>query len=180
MNKKYTVRLSKSERSHLEQLVRRGKAPAYRIRHANILLAVDANGPNWTDVQAARAFSCHVNTVHHVRRRWVEGGGKSALERKQQTRPSRARKLDGDQEARLIAIGCSSPPEGASRWTLQLLADRLVELHVVDSISTQTVRRVLKKRTQAPFAGGVGDPAGTECGVRGLHGRRAGGVQKAL
>jgi transposase len=125
--------------------VRKGKTQAYRIKHANILLAVDADGPGWTDEQTARAFHCHKNTVSNVRQRFVEGGLEAALERKRQDRPSRRPILDGEGEARLIAIACSPPPEGHLRWTLKMLADRLVELEVVDSISDQTVRRTLKK-----------------------------------
>jgi transposase len=145
MARRYVVRLTREERSELEDLVRKGKTQAYRIKHANILLAVDADGPGWTDDQTAQAFHCHKNTVSNVRQRFVEGGLEAARERKKQQRPSRAPILDGEGEARLIAIACSPPPEGHVRWTLKMLADRLVELQVVDSISDQTVRRRLKK-----------------------------------
>lgn len=145
MANKYVVRLSAQERGELEELVRKGKSQAYRIKHANILLGVDADGPHWTDQQAAEAFHCHRNTVSNVRQRFVERGLEGALARKKQARPSRRRILDGEGEARLIAIACSRPPEGRARWTLKMLADRLVELEVVDSISDQTVRRTLKK-----------------------------------
>jgi transposase len=145
MAKKYVVRLTPEERAELEALVRKGRTQAYRIRHANILLAVDPDGPHWTDEQAAQAFHCHHNTISNVRQRFVERGLEAALGRKRQDRPSRSPILDGEGEARLIAIACSSPPEGRARWTLKLLADRLVELEVVDSISDQTVRRTLKK-----------------------------------
>ena len=145
MAAKYVVRLAPEERSELEALVRKGRTQAYRIKHANILLAVDADGPHWTDEQTAQAFRCHKNTVSNVRQRFVEGGFEAALERKKQQRPSRTPILDGEGEARLIAIACSPPPRGRARWTLKMLADRLVELEVVDSISDQTVRRRLKK-----------------------------------
>lgn len=145
MAAKYVVRLTREERSELEDLVRKGKTQAYRIKHANILLAVDADGPRWTDEQAAQAFHCHTNTVSSVRQRFVEGGLEAALERKRQEKPSRTPILDGEGLARLIAISCSKPPEGRARWTLKMLADKLVELEVVDSISDQTVRRTLKK-----------------------------------
>jgi transposase len=145
MAKKYVVRLTPEERGELEGLVRKGKTQAYRIKHANILLAVDADGENWTDEQTAQAFRCHENTVSNVRQRFVERGLEAALERKKQQRPSRQRILDGEKEARLIAIACSPPPEGRAKWTLKMLADKLVELDVVDSISDQTVRRTLKK-----------------------------------
>lgn len=145
MNKRYLVRLTSEERQQLEELVAKGKAAAYRIRHANILLAVDADGPNWSDAQAAKAFRCHGNTVANVRRRLVEGGLDAALERKKQDRPSRRRVLDGEGEARLIAIACSRPPAGRAKWTMQLLADELVALSVVESIAPKTVERTLKK-----------------------------------
>lgn len=147
MAKKYIVRLTAEERRELEELVRKGKTQAYRIKHANILLATDADGPHWEDKQAAQAFGCHVNTVAGVRQRFVERGMEAAIERKKQDSPSRKRLLDGEKEARLIAIACSEPPEGRARWTLALLADKLVALNVVDSISDQTVRRTLKKTT---------------------------------
>jgi transposase len=145
MARKYVVRLESDEREALELLVKKGKTQAYRIKHANILLAVDAAGSNWSDEEAAEAFGCHGNTVANVRQRFVEQGLAAALERKKQKSPSRERVLDGEKEARLIAIACSAPPEGRSKWTLQLLADKLVALKVVESISDQTVRRTLKK-----------------------------------
>jgi len=145
MNKKYIVRLTGDERSELENLVKKGKAQAYRIKHANILLAVDANGPGWTDEQTRAAYRCHLNTVINVRQRFIEQGLEAAMDRKKQEAPSRASLLDGEKEARLIAVACSVPPEGRAKWTLQLLADKLVTLKVVDSISGQTVRRALKK-----------------------------------
>jgi len=145
MATKYIVRLTREEREGLECLVRKGKTQAYRIKHANILLAVDADGPEWSDEQAAEAFGCHANTVRNVRQRFVEHGLASALERKRQDAPSRQRILDGEKEARLVALACSAPPDGRAKWTLQLLADKLVTLEVVEAISHQTVRRTLKK-----------------------------------
>jgi transposase len=145
MARKYVVRLEFEERKALELLVKKGKTQAYRIKHANILLAVDADGPDCSDEEVAEAFGCHVNTVANVRQRFVEHGLEAALERKKQKSPSRERILDGEKEARLIALACSAPPDGRSRWTLQLLADKLVVLKVVESISDQTVRRTLKK-----------------------------------
>lgn len=145
MNKKYVVRLTAEERGQLDALVKRGKGQAFKIKHANILLVVDADGPAWLDEEAAEAFSCHLGTVKNVRQRFVEGGLERALERKPQAKPSRERSLDGRGEARLIALACSQAPHGRSRWTLKLLADKLVELEVVEAISDQTVRRTLKK-----------------------------------
>ena len=145
MRKKYIVRLTSEERTHLQSMVSKGKVAAYRIKHANILLATDVEGPGWPDWRIAEAFSCHPRSVENVRRRFVLEGLTAALERKKQIRPSRERKLDGDAEARLIALACSEPPEGRDRRTLQLLADALVRLEVVDSISDQMVRGTLKK-----------------------------------
>ena len=145
MNKKYIVRLTADERTRLEDIVSKGKAAAYKIKHANILLKVDADGPNWTDEQAADAFNCNAKTVRNVRQRFVENGFSSALERKKQQKPSRKQVLDREGEARLLALRCDDPPEGFARWSLHLLADKLVELEVVDSISHETVRQTLKK-----------------------------------
>jgi transposase len=145
MVKKYLVRLTEEERAGLEGVVKKGKGAAYRIKHAHILLAVDAEGPNGPDRKAAQAYRCHVHTVENVRRRLVEHGLEAALGRKAQVRPSRERILDGEKEARLVCIACSEPPEGRARWTLQMLADELVALKVVDSVSEPTVRRALKK-----------------------------------
>ena len=145
MNKKYIVRLTTEERKELEILVKNGKTQAYRIKHAHILLAVDADGPNWPDHQVAKAYTCHQNTVVNVRQRFVEQGFPAALERKKQQTPSRQRIIDGEREARLISIACSKPPDGAAKWTMQMLADELVALKAVDSVSGQTVWRTLKK-----------------------------------
>jgi transposase len=145
MNKKYIVRLSDAERAQLTELTRKGKAAAYKIRHAHILLKADAAGPAWTDARIAESFSVSVNTVLGVRQRFVEQGLEAALNRKQQAHPSRAPQLDGEGEARLIALRCSAPPDGHARWTLRLLADQAVALEIVEAISHETVRQVLKK-----------------------------------
>jgi len=145
MNKKYIVRLTGQERKELENLVKKGKTQAYRIKHAHILLAVDADGPNWPDHQVAKAYKCHQNTVVNVRQRFVEQGFQAALERKKQQAPSRQCIIDGESEARLISIACSKPPEGYAKWTMQMLADELVALKVVETVSGQTVWRTLKK-----------------------------------
>ena len=145
MNKKYIVRLTAKEQEELENLVKKGKTQAYRMKHANILLAIDVDGPNWSDRQAAKAYKCHENTARNVRRRFVEQGLEAALERKEQQVLSRKRIIDGENEARLISIACSSPPKGCAKWTMQMLADELVILNIVDSVSGQTVWRTLKK-----------------------------------
>lgn len=156
MNKKYVVRLDAIERRLLKELVGRGKAAAYRIKHANILLKVDADGPSWSDEETAEAFGCHANTVRNVRQRLVEKGLEAALERKKQEQPSRERIFDGQKEARLIATSCSEPPEGRAAWTLELLADRMVELEIVESVSATTVGRTLKKTNCNRIGASVG------------------------
>ena len=156
MEKRYVVRLTEEERTELEGLVSKGKAAAYRIRHAHLLLAVEADGPNWIDEQAAHAYRCHRGTVENVRWRFVEEALEAALQRKKQVHPSRERVLDGEKEARLITLACSQPPSGRARWTLQLLADELVALQVVESICDQTVRRALKKTNSSRTCARVG------------------------
>ena len=145
--KKYIVRLDAEERAQLEHLVRVGKAAAYRIRHANILLGVDESdaGPKMNDVEAAKAFNVAVRSVEWLRKRLVEDGLDAALDRKKRDRPSVEKMFDGEKEAKLIAIACGPKPQGRARWTLELLADRVVELKIVDRCSPQTVMRTLKK-----------------------------------
>lgn len=146
MPKRYIVRLSEQEQQSLKNLVSTGKAAAYKIKHANILLNIDVNGAAWSDEQAASAFKCHRNTVANLRQRLVEQGLDAALERKPSHTPPRQRVCDGAAEAKLIALRCGEPPLGRARWTLRLLADKAVELEIVPSISHETVRQVLSKR----------------------------------
>lgn len=156
MNKKYIVRLTEEERSTLTELVNKGQAAAYKIKHANVLLKVDADGPGWTDGQAAEAFSCSPRTVCSIRQGLVEQGLEAALERKKRERPPREPILDGAKEARLIQIACSEPPSGCARWTLRLLAEQLVALEVVESISAPTVMRALKKTSSSRISASAG------------------------
>ncbi len=144
---KYIVELTSAEQKELAQLVSKGKAAARKITHARILLQANESqdGPAWTDEQISEAFGIHANTIHGIRRRFVEHGLQAALERKKQDRPSRKRVVDGDVEAHLIALRCGDPPEGRNQWTLRLLADKLVELEIVPSICHETVRQALKK-----------------------------------
>ena len=150
MAKKYIVRLSVAEREQLTKLVSTGKAAAYKIKHAHILLKADVQGPNWTDEQIASAFSCVTRTVINVRQRFVTEGLEAALGRKKRAQPPRTPILDGAGQARLLQIACSQPPPGHARWTLQLLADELVALEVVPVISAPTVMRTLKKMNSNP------------------------------
>ncbi len=150
MNKKYIVQLTPDQRATLEQLTRTGTTPAAVQRHARILLKADAglDGPAWPDAAIATAVEVSISTVERVRRQFVTAGLEVALHRQPTTRPSQ-RKLDGDQEAHLVALACSPPPDGAERWTLALLADKLVELQVVESIARDTVRLALKKTSSS-------------------------------
>ena len=145
--KRYKVTLTAEEREHLDDLIAAGQAAARKLAHARILLKADAadGGPAWPDARIAEAVETSIATVERVRQRFVEQGLEAALGRKKQDRPSRPRKLDGRAEARLIALACSAPPEGRKEWTMQLLADKLVELQVVDAVCDETVRRALKK-----------------------------------
>lgn len=145
--KKYKVTLTSEERHQLRDLIAAGRAAASKLAHARILLKADAadGGPAWADERIADALEVSTDTVARVRQRFVEQGLEAALCRKTPARPPRVPKLDGRAEARLIALACSAPPDGRARWTLKLLADKLVELEVVDAVSDETVRRALKK-----------------------------------
>ena len=144
--KHYVVTLTAAERSSLQALIAKGKVAAKKRLHAQILLKADAGpeGEGWKDQRIGEAFDVGRRTVERVRQRFVEEGLETALVRKpQQNRIPR--KIDGEAEAHLIAAACGKPPEGRKRWTLQLLADRLVQLEMVDTVSSETVRRTLKK-----------------------------------
>jgi transposase len=146
MKKKYIVTLTEPERQLLQAMLSRGKAAARKLVHARILLKADASpgGPVWSDDQIAEGLEVGRATVERVRREFVEEGLEAALERRKPRRLYE-RVLDGDGEAHLIALACQKPPEGRARWTLRLLADRMVQLEYVEQVSYQTVRRTLKK-----------------------------------
>ena len=148
MKPKYRVQLSAEEREKLQSVVRKGKAAAYKRLNARMLLKADESeeGPAWKDKDIAEAFEVSIRTVERLRERLCSKGFENCLERAKGA--GRKRKLDGKQEAELIVLTCSKPPEGRARWTLRLLADRMVELEYVDEISHETVRRLLKKRNQ--------------------------------
>ena len=151
MEVKYVVTLAASEYAQLHALLRVGTAAAATLAHARVLLKADQadGGPAWSDAHIADALDVSLSTVHRVRQAFVEDGLEAALHRKGPT-GRQYRKLDGAQEAHLVALACSPPPEGRARWTLKLLADRLVELEVVDSVSPECVRATLKKTTSSP------------------------------
>ena len=147
MPKKYVLKLTAEERGELEQLVKQGKAAAWKVQRAQVLLQCDQGqaGPAWADEQVAQAYGCTTRSLESWRKHAVEQGPLSLLERKPRTTP--VRKLDGEKEARLVTLACSQSPQGRARWTLRLLAERLVELEIVDTISYETVRRAMKKTT---------------------------------
>ncbi len=174
MLKKYVIRLSEREREQLLELTQSGKAAAKKHTHARLLLKADcAEGrPGWSDERIREALDTSTATVARVRQLFVEQGLPAALERKSLQRPRR-RRLDGVQEAHLIALACREPPRGHDHWTLRLLADKMVALEYVDELSYETVRRTLKKRTQALAEETVVHPAESERRVCLAHGRGA-------
>jgi hypothetical protein len=145
MRKFYVVRLTKQERVELQNVVKKLKGTGQKVRRAQILLKADADGPNWTDERIAEAFSCRTRTVERLRQRLVEQGFEEALNRVERKQPPVEKLLTGDQEARIIATRLGPPPRGYKSWTLRLLARKVVELEIVDSVSYETVRRTLKK-----------------------------------
>lgn len=152
---KYIVRLTDEEREVLQGVLRQPRAARAKALRARILLKADADGSAWTDSQLCDAFEVSESTVHRLRQRLVDEGFDAALNRKPHAR-TRPRKLDGAGEAVLVATACSAAPEGRAGWTLQLLADKLVELQVVDTIHAETVRRTLKKTNLSPGCGSNG------------------------
>lgn len=145
MQKKYIVRLNDEERHHLRTVIKKLKGSSQKVRRAQILLKADAEGSNWTDQRIAEAFDCRIKTVENIRRRLVEQGFEVTLNGVQRHRPPTAKLLDGEQEAQVIAMRLGSPPKGYANWSLRLLARKVVELGLVESISHETVRQTLKK-----------------------------------
>jgi transposase len=145
MNKKYIVRLSDEERGICQQIIKHLQGSSQKFRRAQILLKADADGPGWLDVKIAEAFNCRVQTIENVRKRLVTAGFDLALNGQQRQEPPTRPKLVGAAEAQVIAMRLGKPPVGYGHWTLQLLADELVALEVVESISHETVRKTLKK-----------------------------------
>ena len=145
MNKKDIVRLSDEARGVCQQIIKQLQGSSQKFRRAQILLKADADGPGWSDVKIAEAFNCRVQTIENVRKRLVTEGFDLALNGQKRQEPPTLPKLDGEAEAQLIAMRLGRPPAGYGHWTLQLLADELVALEVVESISHETVRKTLKK-----------------------------------
>jgi Homeodomain-like domain len=145
MLKKYVVRLTDEERAELGDVIKKLKGTGQKVRRAQILLKADANGPAWTDRQISEAFGCRTKTVENVRQHLVERGFEPTLNGVKRDKPPTAKLLDGEQEAKLIAMRLGQPPAGYANWTLRLLARKVVELEIAESISHETVRRTLKK-----------------------------------
>jgi hypothetical protein len=145
MQKKYIVRLTDEERKTLEVIVRKLNGTSQKVRRAQILLKADADGPGWTDAQVADAFSCRTKTVENIRQRFVERGFEETLTGRKRAEPATPKLLNGGQEAKLIATRLGPPPKGYANWSLRLLARKVVELGIVESISHETARRTLKK-----------------------------------
>lgn len=145
MQKRYIVRLSESEKSELSEVIKRLKGSSQKVRRAQILLKADVEGPNWTDQLIAEAFSCRPQTVENIRRRLVERGFEATLNGLKRSVPPTAKLLNGTQEAEVIAMRLGPPPKGYANWSLRLLARKVVELEIVESVSHETVRKTLKK-----------------------------------
>jgi len=145
MQKKYIVRLTEQERETCREVIKRLKGTSEKVRRAQILLKADADGPAWTDARIAEAFGCRTKTVENIRQRFVELGFEQTLERKKPQTPPANKLLDGELEAKIIATRLGPPPKGYAHWTLRLLARKVVELEIVESISHETVRTALKK-----------------------------------
>jgi Homeodomain-like domain len=145
MQKMYVMRLTDQERDELQTVIKKLKGTGQKVRRAQILLKADADGPNWTDERIAEAFSCRTRTIEMIRQRLVERGFDETLHRVERAQPPVAKLLTGEQEARIIATRLGPPPKGYANWTLRLLARKVVELQIVDSVSYETVRRTLKK-----------------------------------
>ena len=145
MPKKYIVRLTDDERSILADVIKKLQGSSQKVRRAQLLLKADADGWRWTDARIAEAFACRTKTMENLRERFVTGGFEQTLEGKSRTTPPRPKLLDGEQEAKLIALRLGTPPAGFAHWTLRLLAETVVELEIVDAISHETVRQTLKK-----------------------------------
>src|ERR1700694_3653226 len=143
MQKLYVVRLTDQEREELRSVVKKLKGTGQKVRRAQILLKADADGPKWTDQRIAEAFSCRTRTIEQLRRRWCERGFQKTLHALERAQPPVEKLLTGDQEARIIATQLGPPPKGYANWTLRLLAGKVVEVEIVDSVSYETVRRTL-------------------------------------
>jgi len=145
MQKKYIVRLNDQERQELHTVIKKLSGTSQKVRRAQVLLKADAEGPGWTDARIAEAFGCRTKTVEKIRQRLVENGFRETLDGKKRQKPPTEKLLDGEQEARIIATRLGPPPKGYANWSLRLLARKVVELEIVDTVSSATLCRMLKK-----------------------------------
>ena len=145
MNKKYMVRLLDTEREVLRDVIKQLKGSSQKVRRAQMLLKADVDGPGWTDDKRAEAFTCRVQTVERMRQRLVTEGFEGTLHGRKPDTPPREKTYDGEQEAKVIALRLGSPPKGFANWSLRLLADRVVELQIVETVCYETIRQTLKK-----------------------------------
>ena len=145
MKKKYIVRLNDQERQELQAVIKKLSGTSQKVRRAQILLKADADGPGWTDARIAEAFGCRTKTVENIRQRLVENGFRETLDGKKRQKPPTEKLLDEEQEARIIATRLGPPPKGYANWSLRLLARKVVELEIVDAVSSATLCRMLKK-----------------------------------
>src|SRR5580704_13341717 len=175
------VRLSTEERAQLDELIRKGKRSAQLLTKARILLKADVSelGEGWSDSRIAAALDTNIATIERTRRQLVEERFEAVLRRKYNPNSARPRIFDGVAEAKLIALTLSPAPEGFARWSLRLLEEKVVELHIVERASDNTIGRTLKKHSQTASQAAMGDPAGRQRGLCRQHGRRAGGLSEA-
>ena len=176
--KKYVVRLDAEERDRLNELIRKGKRSAQSLTKARILLKADVSeaGEGWSDSKISAALDTSINNIGRTRRQLVEEGFEATLTRKYNPNSARPRIFDGAAEAKLIALTCSPAPEGFARWSLRLLEEKVVELHIVERASDNTIGRTLKKRPQTSPQSAMGDPAGRQRRLRRRDGRCAGNL----
>jgi Homeodomain-like domain len=179
--KKYVVRLSAEERAQLDELISKGKRSAQLLTKARILLKADVSdaGEGWSDSRIAAALDTSIANIERTRRQLVEEGFEAVLTRKYNPNSARPRIFDGAAEAKLIALTLSPAPEGFARWSLRLLEEKVVELHIVERASDNTIGRTLKKHSQTPPQAAMGDSAGRQRSLCRQHGRRAGGLSEA-
>ena len=178
MQKKYVVRLTDIEREILNSLVKKQRVSAQKVLRARVLLKTDADGPNWTDAATANAFDCRTKTIENIRERFVTEGFEITLNG-QPKRRVRGKVLDGDQEAKIIALRLGPPPPGFANWTLRLLAEHAVTLDIVETVSHETLRRTLKKITSRQDCL-LGDFAGRRCRICRKYGGSARSLRPAL
>jgi hypothetical protein len=179
--KKYVVRLTAEERGQLDELISKGKRSAQLLTKARILLKADVSdaGEGWSDSRIAAALDTSIANIERTRRHLVEEGFEAVLTRKYNPNSARPRIFDGAAEAKLIALTLSPAPEGFARWSLRLLEEKVVELHIVERASDNTIGRTLKKHSQTAPQAAMGDSTGRQRGLCRQHGRRAGGLSEA-